>query len=122
MRTRPVRDLSRVLASLALSFGSPKNSATMISSSSSEPSLLLVTATLRGCLMLPVIRPACVKLAVSTTRTAPSASSATNSLAPVGESARPVGSEPVLIVAVTVGVAVSMLLTLTTVASARLAT
>ncbi len=52
----------------------------------------------------------------------PSACSATKRVAPLGESARPVGSDPTSIVAVTSGAGPSMPSTRTTVASARLAT
>src|SRR5215468_8171197 len=72
--------------------------------------------------MLPLMRVRWVIDAVSTSRTLPSANSATKRRAPVGESARPVGSEPVWRVPTTVGEAVLMFVTFTTVASARLAT
>src|SRR5882762_4563452 len=60
-------------------------------------------------------------VAVSITDTRPSANSATNSCLPVGDSARPVGSEPTSTGAPTAGAEVS-LVTLTTVPAARLAT
>ena len=61
-------------------------------------------------------------LVVSITETRLSPNSATNSLAPVGESARPDGSEPTGTGADTCGLAVLMPETLTTVAAARFAT
>src|SRR5205809_1191060 len=118
MRTRPVRPVS---FPSPFTFGSPKNSGTTTCSSASSASPSLVTPIARGFCGLSIV-PVTVMAAVSIRETRPSASSATNRCAPVGVRARPVGSEPTSIGSLTVGEAVSMPLTLTTVAAARLAT
>src|SRR5206468_3722704 len=118
MRTRPVRPVS---FPSPYAFGSPKNSGTATCSSASSASPSLVTPIPRGFCGLSIV-PVTVMAAVSMRETRPSASSATNRCAPVGVRARPVGSEPTSIGSLTVGEAVSMPLTLTTVAAARLAT
>src|SRR5690349_15867884 len=71
--------------------------------------------------MLPLITSTTSISSVSITATEPSAHSATNRVAPVGDSATPVGSEPTAIGADTVGVP-SIWVMRTTVASPLLAT
>src|SRR5947208_3003446 len=83
MRTRPVRPVS---FPSPFAFGSPKNSGTTTCSSASSASPSLVTPIPHGFCGLSIV-PVTVMAAVSMRETRPSANSATNRCAPVGERA-----------------------------------
>ena len=104
--TLPVRPVS-----LTSAVGVPKNCVTYTFSSLSSVSPSLVMASARGCPPTSVV-PSTVMSDVCTKVSVPSPKLATTAMAPVGESATPVGSLPSAVrVPKTTGVTVSMAVT-----------